>query len=173
MPSTSGTPVQISLGALCGLGFKSLLDCVGFPEIILLGFLLHLKLKFLHCLLSSHLTLIRALRILDPVSVFYFIFYYISNSNKELTITIDINCFFPTRKAVQEHGTGSGGTRNISGNSTYHEQLEASLAKLHQKDSGLLFTSCFVANDSTLYTLARSLPGEISAIITHTTKVFI
>ncbi|XP_071784191.1 5-aminolevulinate synthase, erythroid-specific, mitochondrial-like isoform X2 [Asterias amurensis] len=62
-------------------------------------------------------------------------------------------------KAVQEHGTGSGGTRNISGNSTYHEQLEASLAKLHQKDSGLLFTSCFVANDSTLYTLARSLPG--------------
>ncbi|XP_038068438.1 5-aminolevulinate synthase, erythroid-specific, mitochondrial-like isoform X1 [Patiria miniata] len=62
-------------------------------------------------------------------------------------------------EAVKKHGTGAGGTRNISGNSTYHEQLEASIAKLHQKEAGLLFTSCYVANDSTLYTLAKSLPG--------------
>lgn len=66
-------------------------------------------------------------------------------------------------KAVQEtaakHGTGAGGTRNISGNTTYHEGLEARVAKLHQKEAGLVFTSCFVANDSTLYTLAKALPG--------------
>lgn len=41
-----------------------------------------------------------------------------------------------------------------------HEGLEARLAKLHQKEAALLFTSCFVANDSTLFTLAKILPGN-------------
>ncbi|XP_030856003.1 5-aminolevulinate synthase, erythroid-specific, mitochondrial [Strongylocentrotus purpuratus] len=60
---------------------------------------------------------------------------------------------------MAKHGTGAGGTRNISGNTTFHEALEAKVAKLHQKDAGLVFTSCYVANDSTLYTLAKLLPG--------------
>lgn len=63
------------------------------------------------------------------------------------------------KKALDEHGTGAGGTRNISGNSLLHENLEKELANLHQKESALLFTSCFVANDSTLFTLAKALPG--------------
>ncbi|XP_058802736.1 5-aminolevulinate synthase, erythroid-specific, mitochondrial isoform X2 [Phymastichus coffea] len=63
------------------------------------------------------------------------------------------------REALDTFGAGAGGTRNISGNSMGHEKLENRLAKLHQKDAGLLFTSCFVANDSTLFTLAKSLPG--------------
>ncbi|XP_033341342.2 5-aminolevulinate synthase [Megalopta genalis] len=63
------------------------------------------------------------------------------------------------REALDKFGAGAGGTRNISGNSMGHEMLEKRLAALHQKDAGLLFTSCFVANDSTLYTLAKLLPG--------------
>lgn len=63
------------------------------------------------------------------------------------------------REALDKFGAGAGGTRNISGNSMGHEMLEKRLAVLHQKDAGLLFTSCFVANDSTLFTLGKILPG--------------
>ncbi|XP_074501272.1 5-aminolevulinate synthase, erythroid-specific, mitochondrial [Sebastes fasciatus] len=63
------------------------------------------------------------------------------------------------RDAVDRHGAGAGGTRNISGTSNFHVTLEKELAQLHQKDAALVFSSCFVANDSTLFTLAKMLPG--------------
>nr|XP_046253385.1 5-aminolevulinate synthase, nonspecific, mitochondrial-like [Scatophagus argus] len=62
-------------------------------------------------------------------------------------------------EALCKHGAGAGGTRNISGTSKFHVELEHELAELHDKDAALLFTSCFVANDSTLFTLAKMLPG--------------
>lgn len=63
------------------------------------------------------------------------------------------------QEALNKYGAGAGGTRNISGNSIGHERLEKRLSLLHNKESGLLFTSCFVANDSTLCTLAKILPN--------------
>ena len=62
------------------------------------------------------------------------------------------------KAAVDKYGVGSGGTRNISGSNPLHEELEATLANLHQKQAALLFTSCYVANDTSLYTMARMLP---------------
>ena len=62
-------------------------------------------------------------------------------------------------KAIEIYGIGSGGTRNISGTTSLHVECEQEVAELHNKESGLLFSSCYTANDTTIATLGKILPN--------------
>ena len=58
-------------------------------------------------------------------------------------------------------GTGSSGTRNISGTTVYHKELEITLADWHRKEAALLFNGAYTANVTALQTMGKNIPGLI------------
>lgn len=82
-------------------------------------------------------------------------------SNDYLGMSRHPSVVLAARKSLEELGTGSGGTRNISGTSSLHVALENEIAELHGKEAGLLFSSAYVANDSTISTLVGLLGDAV------------
>ena len=82
-------------------------------------------------------------------------------SNDYLGMSVDADVIAAFVKTAQESGVGSGGTRNISGTTIQHTELERALANLHQKPDALIFTSAYVANSTTISILARAFPDTL------------
>lgn len=76
-------------------------------------------------------------------------------------------------ETLDTYGAGAGGTRNISGHNQHAVSLEATIAKLHAKEASLVFSSCYVANDATLATLASKMPDCVilSDVMNHASMI--
>jgi len=62
---------------------------------------------------------------------------------------------------LHQSGTGSGGTRNISGTTHHHQSLEHIIAQWHQKEAALVFGSAYLANLTALQAIGRSIPDLV------------
>lgn len=76
-------------------------------------------------------------------------------SNDYLGMSTHVDVIETARDVLSISGSGSGGTRNISGTTTHHKNLENTLAKLHSKDAALIFNGAYMANLTTLTTLGK------------------
>jgi 5-aminolevulinate synthase len=82
-------------------------------------------------------------------------------SNDYLGMSADADVMGAFVAAAKQDGIGSGGTRNISGTTQRHRQLEKALATLHDKPAALVFGSAYTANSTAISTLARAFDGCI------------
>lgn len=82
-------------------------------------------------------------------------------SNDYMAMSRHPNVIQAMTDAVQHYGAGSGGTRNISGTSFLHTDLEKTVAAWHDKEASLVFSSAYVANMTALATLGRKIPEMV------------
>lgn len=82
-------------------------------------------------------------------------------SNDYLRLSLHHEVCNATIEGVTKYGVGSGGTRNISGTNLPHVALEKAIAKMHGKESALVFASAYVANVGTLFAIGKYLPNIV------------
>ncbi len=80
-------------------------------------------------------------------------------SNDYLGLSTEPRIIEKYAETARKSGVGSGGTRNISGTTIFHKQLEQDIAAFHCRESGLIFNSAFLANVASLSTLGRAFEG--------------
>ena len=85
--------------------------------------------------------------------------YILLGSNNYLGLTTDPKVTEAASKALEKYGTGSGGSRLVSGSSDLHRQLEERIALFKKTEAAILFSSGYLANIGTISALVG--PGDI------------
>ena len=80
-------------------------------------------------------------------------------SNDYLCMSVNEEVISKLSYVAHRSGVGSSGTRNISGTTIYHRELETTLANLHKKQAALVFNGAYLANLTALSTLGKALPS--------------
>lgn len=79
--------------------------------------------------------------------------YYLFNSNDYLGLRFNRQLKRAESLASDKFGAGPGAVRFISGTIKIHRQLEEAIAKFHQKEAGMIFSSAFAANQGVIFPL--------------------
>ena len=75
------------------------------------------------------------------------------SSNSYLGLSVDPRVKEAAKCALEKYGTGSGGSRLVSGSSDLHRELEDRLARFKNTEAAILFSSGYLANVGTISTL--------------------
>ena len=76
--------------------------------------------------------------------------YILLASNSYLGLSVDPRVIQAAEEAVRKYGTGSGGSRLVSGSSDLHRELEEKIASFKNTESAILFSSGYLANIGTI-----------------------
>lgn len=82
--------------------------------------------------------------------------YILLASNSYLGLSLDPAVIEAARRALEKYGTGSGGSRLVSGSTDLHRELEERIASFKSTESAIVFSSGYLANIGTI----SSLVGE-------------
>lgn len=82
--------------------------------------------------------------------------YILLGSNGYLGLSVDPAVKKAAREALEKYGTGSGGSRLVSGSTDLHRGLEDRIARFKKTEAAILFSSGYLANVGTV----SSLVGE-------------
>jgi 8-amino-7-oxononanoate synthase len=85
--------------------------------------------------------------------------YILLASNNYLGLTTDPKVKEAAQKALEKYGTGSGGSRLVSGSTDLHRELEERIAAFKKTEAAILFSSGYLANVGTISALVG--PGDI------------
>jgi len=79
--------------------------------------------------------------------------YILLSSNSYLGLTVDPKVKKAAQEALEKYGTGSGGSRLVSGSSDLHRELEERIASFKKTESSILFSTGYLANIGTISAL--------------------